>query len=165
MLRENIGLTNFMLGQGSVQLSFVVGPFLRFVGKLFKIRLYGSIRYWDVQQLERIPENGYTFDLSRQTKDTDTKNFANLIRFCCFSSSNRFDYDDRFLRGLYDKLDAHIDTFWKSLSYDEDGLKKLGYGEIIDFFETRLLPSSTEPIGPDPCDEPPTSPPMRYVVR
>ncbi len=144
MLRENIGMTNFMLGQGSVQLSYITGPLLKCIGRLFKIDLHGSIRYWDVQQLERIPENGYTFDLSTQEKDTNAKNFANLIRFCCFSSSNRFDYDDRFLRGLYAKLEEHIDTYWKSLSYDEKGLRKLGYGEIIDFFNARLDPDAVK---------------------
>lgn len=139
MLKENIGLTNYMLGQGSVTLSYVTGLIVGFVGSLFGLKLHNSIRYWDVQQLERIPEVGYTFDLSRQEKDTDTKNYANLIRFCSFTNNNRFDYDDRFLRGLYNKLQPHVNKLWTSLEYDEKLLNEIGYGHLIDFFNKRII--------------------------
>lgn len=138
MLKENIGLTNYMLGQGSVTLSFIVAPFLSFIGKMFGVEIYNSVRFWDVQQLERIPEQGYTFDLSTQEKDTNLKNYANLIRFYSFTGNNRFEYDDRFLRGIYSKLPEHLNKNWTSLDFDEKLLRKIGYGHILDFFNTRL---------------------------
>lgn len=139
MLKENIGLTNYMLGQGSVTLSYLTSMLVSFIGSMFGLKYYNSIRYWDVQQLERIPEVGYTFDLSRQEKDTNTKNYANLIRFCCFNSHTRFDYDDRFLRGIYVKLVSHINKYWNSLDFDEKLLREIGYGQILSFFNKRIV--------------------------
>lgn len=137
MLKDNIGLTNYMLGQGSVKVSYISSVVIAFVGKLFGLNLRNSIRYWDCQQLERIPEQGYTFDLSRQEKDVNDKNYANLIRFCAWSANNRFDYDDRFLRGLYSGLPDCKPKQWYTLEYSEKDLKDIGYGHLIDFFGNR----------------------------
>lgn len=138
MLKDNIGLTNYMLGQGSITLSFVTSKLLSLIGSFFDVKIYNTIRYWDVQQLERIPEKGYSFDLSTQEKDTNLNNYANLIRFYSFSANNRFDYDDRFLRGIYEKLPKHIAKAWETLKFDENLLREIGYGDILDFFNARI---------------------------
>ena len=139
MLKDNIGLTNYVLGQGNITLSLVTGTVLGAIGSFFGIKLYNSVRYWDIQQLEKIPEQGYTFDLSRQEKNTDTKNYANLIRFCSWTSKNRFEYDDRFLHGIYKQLPEHVLKEWQSLEFDANLLKQIGYGHILDFFANRVI--------------------------
>lgn len=139
MLKDNISLTNYLLGQRSVTLSFIVSPILNLISKkFFNYELFGSVRVWELQQFERIPEEGYTFDLSRQEKNTDTKNYANLLELCCWNDIQRFDYDDRFLRGIYMKLPQHNSRLWETLLYDEPILRELGYGELLDFFEAKL---------------------------
>ncbi len=137
LLRENISMTNYMLGQGSVTLSYIITPILKMLGKLVGVDLRGSIRYWDVQQLERIPEQGYCFDLSTQEKTTDDKHFANLVRLSCWDSIYRFEYDDRFLRGLYDKLPEHVQSYWNSIQFLPEELREIGYGQILDWFEKK----------------------------
>lgn len=149
MLKENIGLTNFMLGQGSVTLSYISGFLVRCVARLFGFKINGSVRFWDVQQLERIPEQGYYFDLSNQTKDTNDKNYANLIRFCSFNTATKFEYDDRFLRGLYAKLPVHIAEFWTRLAFDEKDLRNIGYGKIVDFFNKRIQKQDLAQLPPN----------------
>lgn len=134
-MRENVGLTNLMLGQGNVRLSYFTGLVCTILGRFCGLIIDGSVRYWDVQQLERIPEKGYVFDLSNQDKDTDATKFANLIRFCGFNTAALFEYDDRFMRGVYAELPDHIDTFWQSLDFSPELLRRIGYGKILDFFD------------------------------
>lgn len=138
MLKDNMGMTNFMLGQGSVKLSYFINPILNIFAKLLGFELSGSIRYWDLQQFEKIPEDGYTFDLSTQEKSTDLKHYANLLRISTWNSSLRFDYDDRFLRGLYVKLPEHVAKQWDSLKYCEQDLRDIGYGFLLEFFDEKL---------------------------
>lgn len=139
MLKDNFGLTNYMLGQGSVTLSFLITPLLKLIAKPLGVDLRGSIRYWDVQQIEKIPEVGYTFDLSNQEKSVDDKHFANLYRIATWDSIYRFEYDDRFLRGLYAMLPEHISKAWKSLEFADDDLRDIGYGILLDFFNEKAL--------------------------
>lgn len=137
MLKDNIGLTNYMLGQGSATLSFIITPILALLAKPFGVELKGSVRYWDLQQFERIPESGYVFDLSTQEKTQDNKHYANLLRVCTWDSIQRFDYDDRFLRGLYAMLPEHVAKDWDTLIFDNDALRAIGYGFLLDFFEQK----------------------------
>lgn len=138
MLKDNFGLTNYMLGQGSVTLSFIVTPLLRLIAKPLGVDLRGSIRYWDVQQLEKIPESGYTFDLSTQEKGQVNKHYANLYRLCCWDSIYRFEYDDRFLHGLYAMLPEHKSEFWRNLEFSDKELRDIGYGYLLDYFTQKV---------------------------
>lgn len=139
MLRENIGLTNYMLGQHSKTFSYVLTPLIISIGKLFGIEIIGNMRVWDLQQFEKIPDKQYTFDLSTQEKDTNLKNYANLLECCAWCDIRHFDYDDRFLKGLYDKLPPVAANMWKSLQFSDSDLRQIGYGFIIDFFDNKLL--------------------------
>lgn len=138
-LRENIGLTNYMLGQHSKTFSFILTPLLSLIAKPFGIELHGNMRIWDVQQFEKIPENNYTFDLSNQEKDTNIKNYANLIEFCTWDSVNYFEYDDRFLHGLYEKLPLNNSKLWETLKFSDSDLRDIGYGYLIDFFNKKTF--------------------------
>lgn len=138
MLRENIGLTNYMIGQHSKTFSFIVTPIIRAIANIFDIEILGNMRVWDVQQFEKIPMQNYIFDLSTQEKDTNLKNYANLIECCAWCDVTHFDYDDRFLRGLYEKLPKNIDVKWNSLKFSDKELRDIGYGKLIDFFNNKL---------------------------
>lgn len=138
MLKDNIGLTNYLLGQKSKTFSFIITPLLASIGKMLGIELRGNMRIWEVQQFESIPVQQYVFDLSRQEKDTNTKNYANLLELCCWEDVTHFEYDDRFLRGLYNKLPQNIDKKWSSLIFSDTELKEIGYGFLIDFFDAKL---------------------------
>lgn len=137
VIKDNVGVTNFMLGQGSKCISFITGNLVVLVARLFGFEFYNGLRYWDVQQFEKIPEKGYSFDLSTQEKNSDLKNYANLIRVYTFNDPNLFDYNDRFLAGVYKELPIHQDKKWQSLEFNRELLKQIGYGEIIDFFDKK----------------------------
>lgn len=137
VIRENVGLVNFMLGQGNKTISFLTGFFVCSIAKLFGYELRNGLRFWDFQQFVKIPDSQYTFDLSRQTKDEDLSHYANLLRIYTFDNPNLFDYNDRFLSGVYQELPEHVDKVWSSLEYNKDLLKTIGYGEIVDFFENK----------------------------
>lgn len=138
MLRENIGLTNYMLGQKSKTFSFILTPLIISIAKIFDIEIIGNMRVWELQQFEKIPDKQYTFDLSTQEKDTNTKNYANLLEVCAWCDIRHFDYDDRFLKGLYDRLPDAIKKAWDTLQFSDNDLRQIGYGFIIDFFEKKL---------------------------
>lgn len=137
VIRENVGITNFMIGQGTKTISYVTGFVVKLIANIFGYKFYNGLRYWDVQQFEKIPQDGYIFDLSNQDKDTNVSKYANLIRVYCFNNPNLFDYNDRFLSGVYQELPLHINKHWKSLEYNHDLLKQIGYGEIITFFDKK----------------------------
>lgn len=139
MLRENIGLTNYMLGQKSKTFSFILTPLIISIGKLFGIEIIGNMRIWELQQFEKIPDKQYTFDLSTQTKSTDTKHYANLLELCAWCDIKHFNYDDRFLKGLYDKLPGVIQKKWDTLQFCDKDLRTIGYGFLIDFFEKKVI--------------------------
>ena len=138
MLRENIGLTNYMLGQKSKTFSFILTPLIISFAKLFGIEIVGNMRIWELQQFEKIPDKQYTFDLSTQTKTTDTKHYANLLECCAWCDIKHFNYDDRFLKGLYDKLPNALQVKWDTLQFCDKDLRRIGYGFLIDFFEAKI---------------------------
>lgn len=145
-LREKITLVNFMLGQGNVTLSFITGLIINLISKIKGSKIRAGIRYWKVQQFEKIPEDNYIFDLSNQKEDTKTHQFANLIRFCGFNTSMRFEYNDRFMNGLYKLLPENQDKYYDSLEYNEDILRSIGYGKLIDFFNARISSKDDDEI-------------------
>lgn len=151
VIRENVGVTNFMLGQGSKCISLLTGFAVVMIAKCFGYSFYNGLRFWDVQQFEKIPQDGYIFDLSNQDKDTDLTKYANLVRVYTFNNPNLFDYNDRFLAGVYQELEEHTDKYWESLDYNHDLLKQIGYGEIIEFFDAKQFKAkrrvSGSPIG------------------
>lgn len=137
VIRENVGLVNFMLGQGNKTISYLTGAVVCSFAKMFGYEMRNGLRYWDFQQFVKIPDSQYTFDLSRQEKDEDLSHYANLIRIYTFDNPNLFDYNDRFLSGVYKELPEHIDKQWESLDYNTELLRQIGYGEIIDFFDNK----------------------------
>lgn len=134
VIRENVGVVNFALQQGNKKISFICGPIFVALAKMFGYKFRNGLRYWDLQQFEKIPDRNYTFDLAQQEKDQNLSNYANLLRIYCFDNPNIFDYNDRFLAGVYQKLEQHQNQYWESLNFDEELLKKLGYGKLIEFF-------------------------------
>lgn len=137
VIRENVGLVNFMLGQGNKTISFLTGFVACSLANLLGYEMRNGLRYWDFQQFVKIPDSQYTFDLSRQTKDEDLSNFANLVRVYTFDNPNLFDYNNRFLAGVYKELPKHIDKHWSSLEFDRKLLSDIGYGEIVSFFDKK----------------------------
>lgn len=137
VIRENVGLVNYMLGQGNKTISYLTGTLVCGIANMLGYKMRNGLRYWDFQQFVKIPDPQYTFDLSRQTKDEDLTHYANLIRIYTFDNPNLFDYNDRFLAGVYAELPEHNDKQWESLDYNNDLLRQIGYGEIVDFFDNK----------------------------
>lgn len=137
VIRENVGLTNFMLGQGNKKISFLTGSIVCGIAKTMGYKMRNGLRYWDFQQFVKIPDSQYTFDLAQQTKDTDLKHYANLITIYAFDNPNLFDYNDRFLAGVYKELPKHQKQQWENLDFNTDLLRQIGYGEILDYFDKK----------------------------
>lgn len=137
VLKENIGLTNFMLRQDNKIVSYLTGNIVVLVGKLLGFNFKNGIRHWQFQQFEKIPDKNYTFDLANQESDTNLKNYANLIDVYAFNNPNLFNYDDRFMKGVYAELPKHIDNYWESLEFNGELLSQIGYGEIVNYFRKK----------------------------
>ena len=53
------------------------------------------------------------------------------------NSVNYFEYDDRFLHGLYEKLPLNNSKLWETLKFSDSDLRDIGYGYLIDFFHKK----------------------------
>lgn len=137
VIRENVGIVNFALQQDNKTISYVSGVLFCSLAKFCGFEFHNGLRYWDMQQFEKIPDKQYTFDLAQQDKNQDLSKYANLIRIYCFDNPNRFSYNDRFLAGVYKELPLHENHYWTSLNFDKDLLKNLGYGKLIEFFDSK----------------------------
>lgn len=139
VIEENCGCKIQMLGQDNKTISYITTPILKLIAKAFKIDLFSNLRVWEFQQFVKIGEDNYTFDLSTQKKDSDMANFANLVQVYAFDNPYRFSYNDRFMRGVYLQLPEHKPQQWQSFDFNRDLLRKIGYGEIVEFFDKKTL--------------------------
>lgn len=139
VIEENTSCKIQMLGQSNKTISFIATSIFKFIAKLFKIDLFSCLRIWQFQQFVKIGEENYTFDLAQQTKDSDMSHYANLVEVYAFDNPYRFNYNDRFMRGVYLQLPEHQPKQWQCFDFNRDLLRQIGYGEIVDFFDKKTL--------------------------
>lgn len=139
VIEENASCKLQMLGQTNKTISYITTPILKLIAKIFKIDLFSGLRCWQFQQFVKIGEEHYVFDLSTQKKDSDMANYANLVEVYAFDNPYRFSYNDRFMRGVYMQLPEHNPQQWKNFDFNRDLLRKIGYGEIVEFFDKKTL--------------------------
>lgn len=141
-LREKTAICNYLLGQRTEYTSFVIGPILYFIfNKILRCKKINiGFRVWTYQTFEDIDHENYNFDLSNESSQTDTqtRHFSNLVDIYAFNDVNTFEYNDRFMKYLYDMLPKTDLVKYESLDFDEKTLFNSGYGKIITYMINKL---------------------------
>lgn len=139
-IREKVTLCKMMLGQRVVYQSLITLPILNLFKGVFGFKYPLGLRVWTYQDFEEIDHDNYTFDLSNQDKDTKNNKFSNLVDLYAYSDCCMFEYEDRFMLGLYNELlqkEFEEDKF-NSLHYDYETLNELGYSKLNEHFRQRI---------------------------
>ena len=136
-VEEKHGMFRRLLGQKSVNNSFIIDPLLKLIGLCFNINVKTGYRVWTYQTFENIDHKGYIFDLSRANADKSpsSNHFANLNEIWAFNSGISFEYDDRYFRNLYLKLPKAKLEEWEGLSFKYEELESTGFNSIVKFFK------------------------------
>lgn len=141
-IREKVSVCKYLIGQHTEYSSFFIGPILYFIfRKCLKIKSINiGFRIWTYQIFEDIDHPNYNFDLSNQTSNTITRSnhFAELVDIYAFNDSVTFEYNDRFMKYLYDRLDKSDLIKYDSLDFTEDSLNGSGYKKLIDYFNFKM---------------------------
>lgn len=144
-VEEKHGMFRRLLGQKSVNNSFIIDPILKLIGVIFNIDIKTGYRVWTYQTFENIDHKGYIFDLSRQDseKSPSANHFANLNEIWAFNSGISFEYDDRYFRNLYLKLPKAKLEQWEGLAFKYEELEETGFNSIVKFFK-ELYPKDSD---------------------
>lgn len=136
-IEEKHGMFRRLLGQKSVNNSFIIDPLLQLIGFCFKLNIKTGYRVWTYQTFENIDHKGYIFDLSRANADKSpsSNHFANLNEIWAFNSNISFEYDDRYFRNLYLKLPKAKLEEWEGLNFKYEELESTGFNSIVKFFK------------------------------
>lgn len=138
-IREKVTLCKMLLGQRVVYQSLFLLPLLNLFRRFFGFSYPLGLRVWTYQDFEEIDHDNYTFDLSNQVADSNNNKFSNLVDLYAYSDSCQFEYNDRFMRGLYNELlqsDFNAVAF-DSLDYDYTTLNELGYSKLKEYYSSR----------------------------
>lgn len=130
-IRRNISSYARVLGQYNEQYS-IIGRFLikLIYGCLGFTEVHTGLRCWRVQHLEKISASSYTFDLSNA--EVNGRNYAPIYHFCTFNDPLEFEYNDRYMLGIYKDLpmlDNEGEIFTK-LEFTREDLPDLFDSEI-----------------------------------
>lgn len=136
-IEEKHGMFRRLLGQKSVNNSFIIDPLLKLIGKCFDLNIKTGYRVWTYQTFENIDHKGYIFDLSRANseKSPNANHFANLNEIWAFNSGINFEYDDRYFRNLYLKIPKAELEEWNDLTFKYEELESTGFNSIVKFFK------------------------------
>lgn len=134
-LEEKHGLFRHLLGQESINNSFIIDPIIILISNIFKLDVNTGIRKWTYQTFENINHTGYIFDLSRQDASVKNAKFANLNEIYAYNNNLKFEYDDRYFKNLYLKIPKAELVKWDSLYFNYEELKGTGFKDITNFFE------------------------------
>lgn len=135
VLEEKYSIFNRVLGQTTKMNSFIIAPLLYLFGLLFKRKIDVGIRVWTYQTFERIDHENYYFDLSTNKESVKDQYYANLISIYAYNNSLDFDYNDRFMKYLYEQVTIDENKKFESLDFDINSLSDTGFKNIIEHFE------------------------------
>lgn len=139
-IKEKVGCCYYVVGQESKRSSLILGQLIQKIYRFFTSEtLPIGYRCWTYQTFEEINHDNYNFDLSNSTQDTTTKlkHFSQLIEIVNFNDENMFEYNDRFMRALYDSLPQLELEKYDSLDFTFDNLNGSGYRKLIDYFANK----------------------------
>jgi hypothetical protein len=142
MLRDNFSAYRYMDGLSIIKNSYIIAPILKLIGKILKYDFSYGFFVWRTFLIRDIDHENYNFDLSglenRKNTPTSTK-WAYAEVLVAYNNKGRFDYDDKFMHNIYKKLPLAKLEQYTSLRFDEVDLRNNGYGEFLDFFDTKLV--------------------------
>lgn len=136
-LEEKHGMFRHLLGQESINNSFIIDPIIKLISYIFNLQVKTGIRKWTYQTFEQINHKGYIFDLSNQEANTKTKQFSNLVEITAYNSSLNFEYNDRYFKDLYLDLPKANIQKWEALNFDFKDLEETGFKDITNFFKKK----------------------------
>lgn len=131
-IRENLSCELQVLEQYSYNYSFLGSMLLRWVYGFFDLKVYTGLRRWTAQHFERITNDNYMYDLSSNVKESHT--FAQLFEFACFNNPLKFQYNDRYMSGLYKVLPAACIEKWEKTKFTYEDLHTLYDSKILQYF-------------------------------
>lgn len=142
-IRVNFSCRAQVLGQHTFNFSFIGSFFVKFFFKFFlKKDIYTGLRHWQVQHYERIhssiEEDGlYSVDLNNSNSK-----FAPVYDFYCLNSYI-FEYNDRYMRGLYEPLPEAVIECFENLDVDISNTSSLYDAEIFKYMQDVYLDNET----------------------
>lgn len=135
VLEEKYSIFNRVLGQTTKMNSFLIAPLLYLFALVFKKKIDVGVRCWTYQTFERIDHENYYFDLSSNKESVKDQYYANLINIYAYNNSLDFDYNDRFMKFLYDQVAVDKNKKFEHLDFDIKSLSKTGFSKIIEHFK------------------------------
>lgn len=135
VLEEKYSIFNRVLCQTTKINSFIIAPLLYLFGLVFKKKIDVGIRVWTYQTFERIDHENYYFDLSTNKESVKDQYYANLINIYAYNNSLDFDYNDRFMRFLYEQVAFDENKKFENLDFDMKSLSDTGFRKIINHFD------------------------------
>lgn len=143
-LEEKYSIFKRVLGQRTQYNSFIIAPLISFFyNNLFykdikakkRTKFAVGIRKWTYQTFENIEHENYYFDLSSNKESQKEQYYANLITCYAYNNALDFDYNDRFMRFLYERVAVADPKQFNSLDFDFATLSDTGFNKIADYFD------------------------------
>lgn len=141
-LEEKHSIFNKLLKQTTCHSSYVILPLY----KLFLIltkkydkkkhKYLGTYRVWTIQTFRPITHDNYYYDLSNQDEQkTKNEGYSNLLEIWAYNNLD-YEYNDTYLRRLYETLPPVTPEKWDNLEIDRESLNKIGHSDLVKYFPT-----------------------------
>lgn len=140
-IRKNISATGRVLEQYTENYSIFGSLLLKLIYKILGYKeVYTGLRCWKMQHFERISSysENYYFDLSAATTETENKDiYSPVYHFAAYNDFTDFEYNDRFMLGLYKNLNLSNSDLWTDLEFNFKDLPNLYDSQLIKYMSQK----------------------------
>ena len=123
---------------------------------LYKIlgyrKVYTGLRCWRMQHFERISnfDDKYVYDLANSDNVIENRDdYSPVYNFASFNDFTQFQYNDRFMLGLYKNLKNTNSDNWAELEFSFSDLPNLYDSQLIRYMVNKEYNTSVTPLDSD----------------